>query len=206
MNYKHLTLIERYLIWRVMKAQHNITQIIQLLERYKTTLSNVLQSKAKCRGNRAKQACKLIGGFESSNSNITHAFYVKEQPRKLFEAAMKYKANRRWTTSNQSINIICIFTWIRRVWVRFRRTCFVKNKKNRAASVRYCPEKNPTAGRCASERRTLIKACKLIIENATSRLDLCINRTSSRKKIKKWKFCHSKVFKKDGRIGRLSEY
>jgi IS30 family transposase len=59
MNYKHLSQIERYQIYSLMKAQHNITQIARLLGRDKSTISRELRRNAGCRGYRAKQACEL---------------------------------------------------------------------------------------------------------------------------------------------------
>jgi hypothetical protein len=47
MNYKHLSQIERHQIHSLMKAQHNITQIAQLLGRDKSTTRKVLQHAAR---------------------------------------------------------------------------------------------------------------------------------------------------------------
>lgn len=48
-KYKHLSQIERYQIHRLMNAQHNITQIAQLLGRDKSTISRELRRNAGCR-------------------------------------------------------------------------------------------------------------------------------------------------------------
>ena len=80
MNYKHLSQIERYQIHSLMKAQHNITQIAQLLGRDKSTISRELRRNAGCRGYRAKQACELAcKRSESSRNANTLAPWVKEQ-------------------------------------------------------------------------------------------------------------------------------
>ena len=50
MSYKHLRQIERYQIHSLMKAQHNITQIVQPLGRDKSTISRELRRNAGCRG------------------------------------------------------------------------------------------------------------------------------------------------------------
>ena len=80
MNYKHLSQIERYQIHSLMKAQHNITQIAQLLGRDKSTLSRELRRNAGCRGYKAKQACELACK-RSELSSIANALapWVKEQ-------------------------------------------------------------------------------------------------------------------------------
>jgi capsular polysaccharide export protein len=54
MNYKHLSQIERYQIHRLMKAQHNITQIARLLGRDKSTISRELRRNAGCHGYKAQ--------------------------------------------------------------------------------------------------------------------------------------------------------
>ena len=43
MNYKHLSQTERYQIYSLMKAQHSITEIAQLLGRNKSTISHDLR-------------------------------------------------------------------------------------------------------------------------------------------------------------------
>ena len=80
MNYKHLSQIERYQIHSLMKAQHNITQIAQLLGRDKSTISRELRRNAGCQGYKAKQACELAcKRSESSRNANTLAPWVKEQ-------------------------------------------------------------------------------------------------------------------------------
>ena len=59
MNYKHHSQIERYQIYSLMKAQHSITEIAQLLGRHKSTISRELRRNAGFRGYRPKQACEL---------------------------------------------------------------------------------------------------------------------------------------------------
>ena len=80
MNYKHLSQIERYQIHSLMDAQHNITQIAQLLGRDKSTISRELRRNAGCRGYNGKQACELAcKRSESSRNANTLAPLVKEQ-------------------------------------------------------------------------------------------------------------------------------
>jgi IS30 family transposase len=80
MNYKNLSQFERYQIHSLMKAQHYITQIAQLLGRYKPTISRELRRNAGCRGYRAKQACELASKRSGSSRNAsTLAPWVKEQ-------------------------------------------------------------------------------------------------------------------------------
>jgi IS30 family transposase len=80
MNYKHLSQIERYQIHSLMDAQHNITQIAQLLGRDKSTISRELRRNAGCRGYRAKQACELACKRSESSRNANMlAPWVKEQ-------------------------------------------------------------------------------------------------------------------------------
>ena len=63
-----------------MKAEHNITQIAQLLGRDKSTISRELRRNARCRGYKAKQACELACKRSGSSRNAnTLAPWVKEQ-------------------------------------------------------------------------------------------------------------------------------
>ena len=84
MKYKHLSQIERYQIHSLMKAQHSITQIADLLGRHKSTISRELRRNAGFRGYRPKQACELafIRSQSSRNAN-TLAPWVKEQAHAL---------------------------------------------------------------------------------------------------------------------------
>lgn len=59
MNYKHLSQIERYQIYILMKANQTITQIADQLGRHKSTISRELGRNEGCRGYRPKQACEL---------------------------------------------------------------------------------------------------------------------------------------------------
>ena len=84
MNYKHLSQIERYQIYSLMKAQHNITQIAQLLGRDKSTISRELRRNAGCRGYRAKQASELACKRAESSRNASKlAPWLKEQAGEL---------------------------------------------------------------------------------------------------------------------------
>ena len=84
MNYKHLSQIERYQIYSLMKAQHSITEIAQLLGRHKSTISRELRRNAGFRGYRPKQACELAHSrSESSRNARTIAPWVKEQAKTL---------------------------------------------------------------------------------------------------------------------------
>jgi len=84
MNYKHLSQIERYQIYSLMKAQHNISQIAQLLGRDKSTISRELRRNAGCRGYRAKQASELACKRAESSRNASKlAPWVKEQAGEL---------------------------------------------------------------------------------------------------------------------------
>ena len=59
MNYKHLSQIERYQIYSLMKAHQNLTQIADQLGRSKSTISRELGRNEGRRGYRPKQACEL---------------------------------------------------------------------------------------------------------------------------------------------------
>lgn len=59
MNYKHLSQIERYQIYSLMKANQSITQIADQLGRHKSTISRELGRNEGRRGYRPKQACDL---------------------------------------------------------------------------------------------------------------------------------------------------
>jgi IS30 family transposase len=86
MKYKHLSQIERYQIYSLMKAQHTITQIAELLGRNKSTISRELRRNAGVRGYRPKQACELaLKRSQSSRNAGTIAHYVKEQATALLQ-------------------------------------------------------------------------------------------------------------------------
>jgi IS30 family transposase len=59
MNYKHLSQIERYQIYSLMKANQSITQIAEQLGRHKSTISREIGRNEGCRGYRPNQACEL---------------------------------------------------------------------------------------------------------------------------------------------------
>ena len=59
MNYKHLSQIERYQIYSLMKANQSITQIADQLGRHKSTISREIGRNEGCRGYRPNQACEL---------------------------------------------------------------------------------------------------------------------------------------------------
>ena len=59
MNYKHLSQIERYQIYSLIKANQSITQIAAQLGRHKSTISRELSRNEGLRGYRPKQACEL---------------------------------------------------------------------------------------------------------------------------------------------------
>lgn len=59
MNYKHLSQIERYQIYSLMKANQTISQIADQLGRHKSTISRELSRNEGRRGYRPKQACEL---------------------------------------------------------------------------------------------------------------------------------------------------
>lgn len=86
MKYKHLSQIERYQIHSLMKAQHTITQIAELLGRHKSTISRELLRNAGFRGYRPKQACEMaLKRSESSRNASTTAPWVKEQANVLLQ-------------------------------------------------------------------------------------------------------------------------
>ena len=59
MNYKHLSQIERYQIYSLIKADQSITQNAAQLGRHKSTISRELSRNEGLRGYRPKQACEL---------------------------------------------------------------------------------------------------------------------------------------------------
>lgn len=86
MKYKHISQIERYQIYSLMKAQHSITQIAKLLGRHKSTISRELRRNTGFRGYRPKQACELALTRSQSSCNArTLAPWVKEQAHALLE-------------------------------------------------------------------------------------------------------------------------
>ncbi len=80
MKYKHLSQVERYQIASLMKAQHTITQIAQLIGRHKSTISRELRRNCCFRGYRPHQACELaLKRSELCRNASTIAPWVKEQ-------------------------------------------------------------------------------------------------------------------------------
>ena len=59
MNYKHLSQVERYQIYALMKAGHDQTQIARLLDRHKSTISREISRNRGLKGYRPKQACAI---------------------------------------------------------------------------------------------------------------------------------------------------
>lgn len=56
MKYRHLNQVERYQIHSLMKTQHTISQIAELLDRNKSTIRSKLRRDVGFRGYRPKQA------------------------------------------------------------------------------------------------------------------------------------------------------
>ena len=85
MKYKHLSQIERSQIHSLMKAQHTITQIAELLRRHKSTVSRELRRNAGFRGNCPKQVCELALKRSESSRNASTIAWVKEQAKALLQ-------------------------------------------------------------------------------------------------------------------------
>jgi IS30 family transposase len=69
MNYKHLSQIERYQIYSLMKANQSITQIAEQLWRHKSTISRELGRNEGCRGYRPNQAFELALAHSQGSRN-----------------------------------------------------------------------------------------------------------------------------------------
>ena len=80
MNYKHLSQVERYQIYALMKAGHDQTQIAKLLDRHKSTISRELSRNRGLKGYRPKQACATAANrSEKSRNAATMLPWVAEQ-------------------------------------------------------------------------------------------------------------------------------
>ena len=80
MNYKHLSQVERYQIYALMKAGHDQTQIAKLLDRHKSTISRELSRNRVLKGYRPKQACATAAKrSEKSRNAATMPPWVAEQ-------------------------------------------------------------------------------------------------------------------------------
>jgi IS30 family transposase len=80
MNYKHLSQVERYQIYALMKAGHDQTQIAKLLDRNKSTISRELFRNRGLKGYRPKQACELtVKQSEKSRNAAAVPAWVCEQ-------------------------------------------------------------------------------------------------------------------------------
>ena len=148
MNYKHLSQIERYQIHSLMKAQHNITQIAQLLGRDKSTISRELRRNAGCRGYRAKQACELACKRSESSRNANMlAPWVKEQARELLRLQWSpEQIASKLPVSHESLYLHVYADKARggTLWKNLR--C-QKQKRKRYASGRDRRGQSPTADR-----------------------------------------------------------
>ena len=80
MNYKHLSQVERYQIYALMKAGHDQTQIAKVLDRHKSTISRELSRNRGLKGYRPKQACATATKrSEKSRNAATMPPWVAEQ-------------------------------------------------------------------------------------------------------------------------------
>ena len=80
MNYKHLSQVERYQIYALMKAGQDQTQIAKLLDRHKSTISRELSRNRGLKGYRPKQACATATKrSEKSRNAATMPPWVAEQ-------------------------------------------------------------------------------------------------------------------------------
>jgi len=68
MNYTHLTREERYQIYALKKAGHNLTEIANVLERHPSTICRELRRNRGRRGYRPKQAQRLAEGRRAINA------------------------------------------------------------------------------------------------------------------------------------------
>ena len=147
MNYKHLSQIERYQIHSLMKAQHNITQIAQLLGRDKSTISRELRRNAGCRGYRAKQACELACK-RSELSSIANALapWVKEQASALLRLQWSpEQIAGKLPVSHESLYLHVYADKAQAA--PCGRTCVAKSKRESAAPVvETAWDRFPTAG------------------------------------------------------------
>ena len=80
MNYKHLSQLERYQIYALMKAGRDQTQIANLLDRHKSIISRELSRNCGLKGYRPKQACELTTKrSEQSRNAASVPAWVSEQ-------------------------------------------------------------------------------------------------------------------------------
>ena len=80
MNYKHLSQVERYQIYALMKAGHDQTQIAKLLDRHKSTISREISRNRGLKGYRAKKVCATAAKrSEKSRNAATMLPWVDEQ-------------------------------------------------------------------------------------------------------------------------------
>jgi len=86
MTYKHLSQAERYQIHALMKAGHDQSQIANLLDRHKSTISRELSRNTGSRGYRPKQACEMSAdrAQNSRNANTVPA-WVNDQAQLLLQ-------------------------------------------------------------------------------------------------------------------------
>ena len=93
MNYKHLSQVERYQIYALMKAGHDQTQIAKLLDRHKSTTSREISRTCGLKGYRAKQACELTANRSEQSRNAACApAWVCEQAAGIDHTRTKTKS------------------------------------------------------------------------------------------------------------------
>ena len=69
MTYKHLSQSERYQIHALLKAGHDQSEIANLLDRHKSTISRELKRNTGSRGYRPKQACEISAKRAQNSRN-----------------------------------------------------------------------------------------------------------------------------------------
>ena len=86
MTYKHHSQAERYLIYSLIKAGHDQSQIAKLLDRHKSTTSRKLSRNTGSRDYRPKQACEMSAdrAQNSRNANMVPAL-VNDQAQLLLQ-------------------------------------------------------------------------------------------------------------------------
>ena len=84
MTYKHLSQVERYQVHALMKAGHDQSQIAEVLDRNKSTISRELSRHTGSRGHRSKQAREMSAvRSQRSRNTSTVAPWVEDEANAL---------------------------------------------------------------------------------------------------------------------------
>lgn len=126
---KHLTLVERECLWRLLKAERSIAEIAGVLGRHRSTIYRELARNSSAFGYRPEHAQRLHDerhrecGRRSKLNNLSLRLYVTERLMKAWSPDQIAGRLRRECPDQPEHNLTAqtIYAWLRRSAVRLRR-------------------------------------------------------------------------------------